>query len=727
MFKSKILAQYFISYIVLLIVVFGVLTSMYAYMISFTRSRIEDSVISQYEQFSLYFGEKMSEFKNMADLMCNNENLTHYKLSNTSYTAVGGINELKKIGVSNKSIYDLFMCYDDGYVYSMKGKTKMDVYAENVLRLSPESSGLMNEILLKHSEAGYYALYSSVGTAEGQPAYMLCTYPLNTYGASIGMIGFVVQTDMIKKNLVHVLGEFGVGVRMILPSGEFFADVYRNGKKELFADGNRNENLRYFHNKDATGFGLDIAIDSDGAFSYIRQMQRLSYIIISIVFSASLLISYVFSKRHYKPIKTLRNMVQRNDKALTGNVYNEFDVIARAMRHDQDENRKLLQKLDDSSFILRQQACGLLFSGVFQDESNILELVQLSGIRMEEPYFSVIMVVWSGKESENLNGSRIDNQLCKRFGGYYATYVTGKKTLVFIAGLNDWDTGRKKRKQIADELRNCFKAENKTDIRFFFGRVYNESSFISTSYNEAVICFEKNSISGENNDAVFFESLADLEKSSYSLDVQDTNRLIKHLRNRNLAKSITCFDEIMEKLNNKNLSPDVQKFHHYDLLHLIFHSFKQYIESMYASDIVNIDCLSAEKFARRMKRMFRFICNEKLYTMHTDSICEIINYIEENYTRNELTLAFLASKFHISQNYISTCFKLKTGENYIDYLSRLRMKKAYQLVCNTDMTINDIACEVGYLDSANFAKKFKKTYQCTPTEMRLRLEAARRS
>jgi len=724
MFRSRIFARYFISYVFLLITIFGVLTSIFAYVISFTRNTIKDSAVDQFEQISFYFGEKMSELKNMADLMYNNEYLTRYRLSSTDYMAINGIKELQKIGVSNRFIQDVSICYDDGNIYSMKGKSSIDVYAKDILRLDDKSAAAMREIAINSSEAGYHALYPSGGTEDRKPVYMLCTYPIQSYGSSIGMISFVVPSEIIKINLAKLLGEYGIGVRMLLPSGETFLDVNRSGKEDLFTGKYNNEYLYYSYTIDTIGFTLDVAMDSDRAFSYIRQMQKLSYIIISIVFALSLLLSYIFSKNHYKPIKMLNRMVTKDAGNLTDDALNEFDAIAKAMNHDQAENKKLLQKLGENSFILRQQACELLFSGVFQDEAHIKELIQLSGIRMEEPCFSVMMIVQRENERESPDGSNIDEQLCKRFGGYYAASVLGKRSIVLIVWLNDWDTGRKKRKQIADEVRSYFKPEDNTQIWTCFGRVYNEVGFISSSYREAEICIEKEALIKNNDYTVFFENFAVLEGNRYSLDTQDISRLIKHLKNKDLEKSIICFDEIMKKLNHRNLTPDVQKFHHYDLLHQFFHSFQQHIENAYISEIVGIDCLSADKFSLQMKKLFRLICNGKAHTIHKDSICEIINYIEDNYSKNDLSLSFLAREFHISQNYISKCFKLKTGENYIEYLSKLRIKKAYRLIRDTDLPINEIALKVGYLDSVNFTKKFKKAFRYTPSELRLQRNTA---
>ena len=61
---------------------------------------------------------------------------------------------------------------------------------------------------------------------------------------------------------------------------------------------------------------------------------------------------------------------------------------------------------------------------------------------------------------------------------------------------------------------------------------------------------------------------------------------------------------------------------------------------------------------------------------------------------------------------------IETGENFIDYLTSLRIIKAEELLKNSDISIKEICFEVGYRDPNYFSRIFKKNIGITPTEFR---------
>ncbi|MBR6477315.1 MAG: helix-turn-helix transcriptional regulator, partial [Lachnospiraceae bacterium] len=69
-----------------------------------------------------------------------------------------------------------------------------------------------------------------------------------------------------------------------------------------------------------------------------------------------------------------------------------------------------------------------------------------------------------------------------------------------------------------------------------------------------------------------------------------------------------------------------------------------------------------------------------------------------------------------SPYYFSKIFKEATGENFIEYLTNLRMVKAKELLTQTDCSIKEICVKVGYSEPNYFSRSFKKNVGVTPTE-----------
>ncbi|WP_274649065.1 response regulator transcription factor [Paenibacillus humicola] len=96
-----------------------------------------------------------------------------------------------------------------------------------------------------------------------------------------------------------------------------------------------------------------------------------------------------------------------------------------------------------------------------------------------------------------------------------------------------------------------------------------------------------------------------------------------------------------------------------------------------------------------------------------------LEYLERHYMES-CPLKEMAERFYVSPAYFSKLFKKETGDNYIAYLTRLRMTKAAMLLLNTDMKVFEIASAVGYDDPNYFTNVFRMLYRLSPSDYRKR-------
>ena len=95
-------------------------------------------------------------------------------------------------------------------------------------------------------------------------------------------------------------------------------------------------------------------------------------------------------------------------------------------------------------------------------------------------------------------------------------------------------------------------------------------------------------------------------------------------------------------------------------------------------------------------------------------------FIEENYHK-DISLDDVSRIVDISPYYFSKLFKKEAGENFIDYLTNIRIEKAKKLLQNREMSIKNICVDTGYSDPNYFSRIFKKQVGLTPTEYREKL------
>lgn len=122
------------------------------------------------------------------------------------------------------------------------------------------------------------------------------------------------------------------------------------------------------------------------------------------------------------------------------------------------------------------------------------------------------------------------------------------------------------------------------------------------------------------------------------------------------------------------------------------------------------------------------ICNKKKILSdqiqlerEADTIEKVRQYLLEHYAE-QITLKELSDRFYMSNTYLSSKFKNRTGSSFVDYLTEVRIKKAKELLLYSDRKIPEIASLVGYDDYTYFGKVFKKNTGYTPLEYRCTFE-----
>jgi AraC-like DNA-binding protein len=99
------------------------------------------------------------------------------------------------------------------------------------------------------------------------------------------------------------------------------------------------------------------------------------------------------------------------------------------------------------------------------------------------------------------------------------------------------------------------------------------------------------------------------------------------------------------------------------------------------------------------------------------TIDRVLSYLHAHY-REELSVADLASRAHVSASSFHRLFKRHVRMPLSAYLAQLRIGKACSLLMNTEVPISIVASEAGYYNYANFVRQFEKLKGMTPRQFR---------
>jgi len=94
------------------------------------------------------------------------------------------------------------------------------------------------------------------------------------------------------------------------------------------------------------------------------------------------------------------------------------------------------------------------------------------------------------------------------------------------------------------------------------------------------------------------------------------------------------------------------------------------------------------------------------------------SYIDAHYGEPDLSLEQVAGAVEVSPGYLSRLLKHETGFSFVDYLTRVRINKAVQIMSDPAVKVYEVAEAVGYQSQHYFSRAFKRVFGRPPVEYR---------
>jgi two-component system response regulator YesN len=273
----------------------------------------------------------------------------------------------------------------------------------------------------------------------------------------------------------------------------------------------------------------------------------------------------------------------------------------------------------------------------------------------------------------------------------------------------------------------------KREVQIAVGRVYKGIENMGSSYKEALMVLRENR---EKPGIIFYDDLFSADGNSEKLIQNHKEKKIGYLEkllNENIRAgnkfgSLQVYNKLfIEVLNHYHMDFGKVKNRMLEVVVIITklvadvnadENSHKYISQSYIDEYLSID--SFNYLRGWIKAHIESVCDYiKLVSENQDdSIAALAKkYIQENYHK-DINLESVAKKFLVSSSYLSKLFKEEFRENFIDYLTRVRVEKSIDLLKNTTLSIKEISYKLGYGDPNYFCKVFKKVTGYTPTEIR---------
>ncbi len=473
---------------------------------------------------------------------------------------------------------------------------------------------------------------------------------------------------------------------------------------------------------------MDIQMPGINGIDAMREIGKVSPSTIFIVMSAYDKFDYAKEAINLGVLEYLNKPVEQTKIV---------EVLKRAMKMIDDEREKrsedllIREKMETVVPIIEN---GLIYSVLFQEhfEEDIDNFKHLLGLEEDYGYMAVLVCGESqeGNYMTNAVGSGIRAQneyhevreIIREFFSCIISSVMANKIAVFVPCKAERSLDYNERIEVIERAREMSrKLKRRLDIHFRVGigsvRRLNQAM---TSYQEALT-----SLVNTTGTVAHVEDLplvCDYE-ADYPIDTEKI--LFERTEKGDVDGAITYanqfFDWMLETYSDYMTDVKLKCLEFvlwaehvaYETGGMTYHfrSRQDYLPTIMA--IQNYEELRTW-FVSKVGEASRNVTSKK-EEQSSGVITKAKNYIDSHYNK-DISLDDVSREVEISPYYFSKLFKEETGENFIEYVTGIRIEKAKELLAKTEYSMKEICSEIGYADPNYFSRIFKKNVGVTPTE-----------
>lgn len=191
---------------------------------------------------------------------------------------------------------------------------------------------------------------------------------------------------------------------------------------------------------------------------------------------------------------------------------------------------------------------------------------------------------------------------------------------------------------------------------------------------------------------LFISGYADVRYLKDALKVDAVDYILKSIDLEELAAAVKRAALRLEKKRERNAE---------------LQSMRQELDALRdsAKESTNADNLQRESAKKRLP------------AHDSAAIGRVTKWVEEHYME-QLSVQSLADMANLTPAYLCVLFKQKTGMTVNEYITKVRMEQAKELLSGTQKHLYEICYSVGYLSPAYFSRLFRKYTGYTPREWR---------
>lgn len=262
-----------------------------------------------------------------------------------------------------------------------------------------------------------------------------------------------------------------------------------------------------------------------------------------------------------------------------------------------------------------------------------------------------------------------------------------------------------------------------SDITIGIGRIKEDITSLYLSINEAKEALKASFYLGSNI-IICFDEIENIYKSNMSYPVETEKKILDCLKPANNIEDLEI--QFREFFNSLHIGSIPKDYIIKACISLLLSVYKYCIEKNIDTDIILgaglsylDEIYSIHNIDELKDKIWGILISVRKNTTANKSTNRLVlmatKYIKDNYM-NDINLEILASNLYVTPSYLSMLFKNTLDMNFVDYLNKIRIEKACELLQDIRYKTYEISDLVGYNDVKYFSYIFKKVTGLTTSQ-----------
>lgn len=762
MIRSQRFYNYLLSYIVLVVVLLVAVSGVvYNSFFQTLRKEVENTTVAALGQFRDAVDLRLHEMNRLASQLSSNPQLAPYMATDGGYGSLQAVTELKQYLSTNLFIEDVILSFNDPntkQLYAASGTYNSDSFFDTIYRYrnwskaefietaqslsAPRIRGI-EPVLFNKFEERRYATYMAPVPLNADVPYGVALFLIREQALSDLAQGVLTESSgflfiLNEKNEVVFNKSQGessdYGKRLL---GEIDLRPDRPAVSELSLDGRKFSVL--IHTSAIRQWSYIAVLPTDQWMRKVNDNQGIFTATVAAVFLIGVAIAFGFSIRHYRPLRLLAGIVSSEARAEPPlKLKDEIAYISRAVGQMANEKQSLQHQLRSQGSTLREQMLLTLLKGKLSTRAEMCDMLQFSGIQLDKPYYAVLVVLiddynrFRSENSEKMQEvltyslTKVVEELALESGAGYGAELMDGRSIAFLVNLNEGFDDTAVLKELAEKAKAVFRQYFRLTVTVGIGGICDDLSGVPKSFVEASHASRYRFVKG--SDQVFlFSDIGPRTRGEYAYPVERTDRLVKAIKQGNMLQVEPAVREAFGHIVESDVSLEAAQCICFDIVNNMMKTLIE-LEIDIDDDLgETMQQLFVPRFEtiEELESLLISICRKvcryveaKKESKNIELLEQLKSYVAVHYADHSLDLESLANRFGVSPSYATRFFKDHTGLPLMKYIDSLRMEQAKKLLKTTELPLKDIMNEVGYIDSTNFIRKFKKAEGITPIQYR---------